>query len=584
FDSPEGGNQIDADWVIGADAVFFAQWTKNGDPQPVKYTVTFDPNGGKIASGSATKTVESGKTVGALPAATRSGYSLKGWFTAKTGGSKISASTKVTKNVTYYAQRTKGAEPKVVAVEFASAAVAGNEGGSVAISVNGGSELKPTVAQLYLTYNSAVAADIDLKTAAVRRAGDSAPYQTNLKFPVSLYWAKGDTRAKTVTIPLKADKAVEPDEIFTLQLAGVVGNNLGAKTVCTVMVKDPAYAELAAKIAAGTETPQERKTWEKIQKSSVCYMRGVADPADGGKVTGGNYCPEGKKVSLKASAAKGFRFVGWRRAGDGAGEDARHSLSLGLARSNREPRAARGGYRSPSVPDSGDLVATTPTLVIDRTAKPAANTKTSTTITGVLEDTTFFACFEPTMPEIRVVVESTDAAGAAPSGKGVGKYVAGNITGIGRYTQGKKKVTIKATSNKGYVFNGWYDEKGALITQLASYVIAEMGAKDVQLTAKYVTAAEDLNSITLKVGDKTPTTGKVLAWSIRCGVAVNWPVTSGALSATTVKASGLPSGLKLVLDTATTAYSVGGAPTAASKTNAKTGVTTPSNVKFTVTT
>ena len=29
------------------------------------------------------------------------------------------------------------------------------------------------------------------------------------------------------------------------------------------------------------------------------------------------------------------------------GRGARHSLSLGLARSNREPRAARGGYRSP---------------------------------------------------------------------------------------------------------------------------------------------------------------------------------------------------------------------------------------------
>ena len=44
--------------------------------------------------------------MGALPAVTREGYTSKGWYTKKSGGSKIKTSTKVTKNVTYYAQWT----------------------------------------------------------------------------------------------------------------------------------------------------------------------------------------------------------------------------------------------------------------------------------------------------------------------------------------------------------------------------------------------------------------------------------------------------------------------------------------------
>ena len=64
------------------------------------YTVTFNANGG---SGSTTRSVVSGSAVGTLPTVTRSGYSFAGWFTAANGGTQISASTKVTANVTYYA-------------------------------------------------------------------------------------------------------------------------------------------------------------------------------------------------------------------------------------------------------------------------------------------------------------------------------------------------------------------------------------------------------------------------------------------------------------------------------------------------
>ena len=70
------------------------------------YTVTFNANGGSVSP--ATRTVASGSTVGTLPTATRSGYTFDGWFTLANGGTQISASTKVTANVTYYAHWTTG--------------------------------------------------------------------------------------------------------------------------------------------------------------------------------------------------------------------------------------------------------------------------------------------------------------------------------------------------------------------------------------------------------------------------------------------------------------------------------------------
>ncbi len=78
----------------------------DGGSTPVTYyTVTWNPNGGSCAVSSST--VEAGKAIGTLPTATKSGYTFNGWYTSATGGTKISASTTVNGNVTYYAQYTE---------------------------------------------------------------------------------------------------------------------------------------------------------------------------------------------------------------------------------------------------------------------------------------------------------------------------------------------------------------------------------------------------------------------------------------------------------------------------------------------
>jgi len=76
-------------------------------PAPAKkITVTWDANGGKIGKKATVKTkVTKGKKIGKLPATPkRANYDFKGWYTKKTGGTKIKTSTKPTKNVKYFAR------------------------------------------------------------------------------------------------------------------------------------------------------------------------------------------------------------------------------------------------------------------------------------------------------------------------------------------------------------------------------------------------------------------------------------------------------------------------------------------------
>ena len=75
-----------------------AQWSANTN------TATFNPNGGSTPSPS-TITKKTDEVLGTLPTTSRSGYTFNGWYTAASGGTKISTTTKMpTSNVTYYAQ------------------------------------------------------------------------------------------------------------------------------------------------------------------------------------------------------------------------------------------------------------------------------------------------------------------------------------------------------------------------------------------------------------------------------------------------------------------------------------------------
>ena len=87
----------------GSPDALYAGWT------PATYEVTLDPNGGDLEDSKKTTTATYNSTyldIKSLNVPTRTGYTFKGWFTAKEDGTEVTSSTTVTetKNHTLYAQ------------------------------------------------------------------------------------------------------------------------------------------------------------------------------------------------------------------------------------------------------------------------------------------------------------------------------------------------------------------------------------------------------------------------------------------------------------------------------------------------
>lgn len=99
YTAASGGIQITSTTTVTAtaDQTVYAHWTPN------TYTVYFDEQGGSSVSD---KTVTYDSTYGTLPTPTKSGYNFLGWYTAASGGTKVTSSTtvKITSNQTLYAQ------------------------------------------------------------------------------------------------------------------------------------------------------------------------------------------------------------------------------------------------------------------------------------------------------------------------------------------------------------------------------------------------------------------------------------------------------------------------------------------------
>ena len=72
-------------------------------PASTEYTITFDGNGGTPSVGSMTTT---NQKLSSLPSASRSKHSFDGWYTEKSGGTKITTDTVFSANTTVYAHWT----------------------------------------------------------------------------------------------------------------------------------------------------------------------------------------------------------------------------------------------------------------------------------------------------------------------------------------------------------------------------------------------------------------------------------------------------------------------------------------------
>ncbi len=103
YTAASGGTQVTSTTTVAVSAgsTLYAHWTAN------KYTVTFDENGGDAPS-KASQSVTYDSTYGALATVTRTGYTFDGWYTAASGGIKVTSTAKVsvTRDRTLYAHWT----------------------------------------------------------------------------------------------------------------------------------------------------------------------------------------------------------------------------------------------------------------------------------------------------------------------------------------------------------------------------------------------------------------------------------------------------------------------------------------------
>ena len=124
------------------------------------------------------------------------------------------------------------------------------------------------------------------------------------------------------------------------------------------------------------------------------YVRGLADTAAGGKVTGSASVASGGNVTLKAAAAANYHFGGWYAA------------------------SAEG----------------------ERDASARVGDKATLVVTNVVSDMTYWAEF---ILNAKVSVKYNEKCG--------------KVSGAGRYAPGKT-AKLQATPKKGYVFSGWYED------------------------------------------------------------------------------------------------------------------------------
>ena len=115
YTAETGGTKVSASTKVTGDMTLYARWTKN--PTTKTYTITLDPNGGTVTP----KTLSVNKNAAyysQLPTPTRAGYKFDGWYTTRTGTTKISSTTKATSSRTIYAHWTRDTGGRTRMVTF----------------------------------------------------------------------------------------------------------------------------------------------------------------------------------------------------------------------------------------------------------------------------------------------------------------------------------------------------------------------------------------------------------------------------------------------------------------------------------
>ena len=445
-------NTVDAILGIGSSS------GGSSTPAVSTFTVTFNANGGVVSE--KTRKVNSGARIGVLPNPTRSNYRFDGWFTSSTGGNRILSSEKVVKSVTYYAHWTK--------VYALTASCSPKEGGSVS---GAGSFAQGEAFALKATATSGY---------------------------VFSGWYLGLTQ--------------KSQETTYKGSMGAANLSLTAKFI----KKTDDWVKIGAfKTAAEYETKKE--------------IFSIALSATGGSrpTLSVSKLPSGLKFTAKDILVKGSK------------------TEVDIPANTIYGTPTKSGIYSAQV-----------------IAKTAGGAKASAILPLIVR-----------AENERVIKVDCDAK-------------MGKVSGGGVFADGKK-ASVRATAASKHCFTGWRID-GELVSRSTSYSYPVNG-KDVQIVAGFVSKEQDLASVSLALNGAVQVATHVPTNIVRCGVSNNWTVVAKALSGTTVTASGLPSGLKLVKPLVNKelkeySYEIVGVPTNASKIDSKTKAIKPTVATIKVTT
>ena len=354
-----------------------------------------------------------------------------------------------------------------------------------------------------------------------------------------------------------------------------------ANTVYGTPTRSGVYTVAATATTAGGKTATARWTFA-VRKPGERIARTAYD-AEQGTVTGGGTYAAGKKVTLKATARKGWVFAGWELEGVALPEGADlQSPSLALVAGDADMTAcarfipieedwaevsgtlpaecAKGAAIRPATlaARGGSLVAVKVTGLpagLKFTAKPLTVKATKTAPAASYPANTVYGT--PTKSGVYTVAATATTAGRATAAtnwtvvvRGPGERVVrtacdaahGKVSGAGVYAKGKK-AALKATAGKGFAFAGWElegtDLPAGTDARAPSLALA-VGESDVTARARFVRAGEDGTLALLVDGAEVPEDGSACFRDASVGFALE------AVSASLPKValSGLPRGLK----------------------------------------
>ena len=200
--------------------------------------------------------------------------------------------------------------------------------------------------------------------------------------------------------------------------------------------------------------------WEQI----TYQVTTVADPAEGGTVTGAGTYAHGTNVTVTAAPAEGYSFLGWYENGEQVSDELAYSFEI-LANHDFTAQFSLNKYlvKTSAVPADGGTTTGGGTydygteITLTATANPGytfvawqkdtavaekeeVSREASFTVT-VTENATYEAVFELNRHTVTTVAVPAEG---------------GTTTGDGTFNYGTN-VTVKAEAKTGYTFAGWYE-------------------------------------------------------------------------------------------------------------------------------